>query len=110
MFAGIALQAAERTTEPFASVVRRGEAIVATLPASGARFVVRDSPEPRVTTPSESFELRDGASLSLVEHHSHYQITCHISPPPAGLQVESTFDAHSFGGATRKKSYFITAQ
>ncbi|HEY6154718.1 MAG TPA: hypothetical protein VIW07_13340 [Candidatus Udaeobacter sp.] len=102
--------AAEHASEPFASVVRRGDVIIATLPATGLRFVITDSPKPRVTSYGESFELRDGASLSLHEKHSSYRITCHLVPPPAGLQVESKFDARSFGGTMSEKSYFIKAQ
>src|SRR4051794_9316594 len=81
---------------PFARVVRSGESVVATLPASGGRFVLADSPQPRTTLLGESFAFRDGASLSLVEKHSSYRITCHLLPR-AGLQIEATFNAQSFG-------------
>jgi hypothetical protein len=95
---------------PFATVTLRDSSIVATLSSNRRWLVKRDSAEPRLTSFGESFELREGTSLSLVERHSSYRVTCHISPPPAGLQVESTFDAHSFGGTTTKKSSFIKAQ
>ena len=103
-------RAAEHASDPFVTVVRRGDVIIATLPATGLRFVIADSPEPRVTSYGESFELRDGASLSLHDKHAIYRITCHLVPPPAGLQVKSKFDGRSFGGTMSEKSYFITAQ
>jgi hypothetical protein len=103
-------RAAENASDPFATVVRRGDIIVATLPTTGLRFVVADSPQSRVTSYGESFELRHGASLSLHEKHASYRITCRLVPPPAGLRVESRFDTRSFGRALSEKSYFIKAQ
>src|SRR4051812_34201165 len=108
--AGVQLCASDSRNSPFAAVVRRGDTIVATMPSIGIRYVVGDAPKPRVTSYGESFQLRDGASLFLYEKHSSYRVTCHISPPPAGLKVESTLDAQSFGGTTTKKNYFIDAQ
>ena len=105
----VAQSQAATTSEPFATVVRHGDTIIATLPASGVRYVVGDSQQPRVTSYSESFEFHAGASLLLTEKHSSYRVTCRFAPI-AGLQVESTFDARSFGGTTSKKNYFIRAQ
>src|SRR5437870_4320212 len=85
---------------PFASVVRRGDTIVATL-AGDARWLVffdGTRQNSRVSERGESFTLRDGALLSLIERHSSYDIKCQISPTAAGLEVSSSFDAHSFGG------------
>ena len=101
---------AQPSTFLFASVVLQDPTVVATLPSDRRWLVKIDSAEERLSSAGESFPLRQGTSLSLIEHHSSYQITCHISPPAAGLQVENTFDAHSFGGTTTKKSYFIKAQ
>jgi hypothetical protein len=104
---------AEPSTEPFAKVARSADTIVATLSAMGGSLVLVDSPQPgmaRSTSPGESFSLRDGASLLLVEHHSSYRITCHLLPPPAGLQIAARFDARSFGGSLSEKTYFIKAQ
>src|SRR5256885_1011459 len=84
--------ATERETTPFASVVHRGDVIVATLSTSGARFAITDSPQPRVTAPGESFPLHDGESLSLSDHHSSYRVTCRIASP-AGLKVVAKFDS-----------------
>jgi hypothetical protein len=105
----VQLRAGDSGTAPFATVVRQGETIVATLPSIGTRYVVGDTPEQRVTSYGESFRLRDGASVSLYEKHSSFRITCQISPPPGGLKVQSTFNAQSFGGTTTTKTYFIKA-
>ena len=107
---GVQLYASDSRNSPFATVVRQGDTIVATLPSIGIRYVVGDAPKPRVTSYGESFQLRDGASVFLYEKHSSYRVTCHISPPPAGLKVESAFNAESFDGTTTKKNYFIEAQ
>lgn len=106
----VQLRAADSGAAPFATVVRYGDTVVATLPSVGIRYVVGDDPTPRVTSYGESFRLRDGASVFLHEKHSSYRITCHISPPPAGLKVESMFNTQSFGGTITKKNYFIDAQ
>jgi hypothetical protein len=108
--AGIQLDAADSRNSPFATVVRRGDTIVATLPTLGMRYVVAEAQRPRITSYGEPFQFRDGTSVLLYEKHSSYRITCHISPPPAGLRVESTFNAQSFGGTTTKKNYFIDAK
>ena len=107
---GVQLDAADSRNSPFAAVARHGDTIVATLPTIGMRYVVADAQKPRVTSYGESFQLRDGASVLLYEKHLSYKIICHISPPPAGLRVESTFNAQSFGGITTKKNYFIDAK
>src|SRR3954463_1781733 len=101
--------AAEREPTLFESVFHHGDVIVATLSKSGARFAITDSPQPRVAAPGESFQLHDGESLLLSEHHSTYRVTCRIASAPAGLKVVATFDARSFGGAQSQKSYFIKA-
>ena len=108
--AAIQLRAADSSTSPFATVVRRGDTIVAMLPSIGTRYLVGDASNPRVTSYCESFQLRHGESLFLREKHSSYRVTCHISPPPAGFKVESTLNAQSFGGTTTKKNYFIDAR
>src|SRR3954452_18276445 len=87
----LAGHAAENATWPFATVVRRGDALIATLPRIGMRYLISSDRTPRVTAYGESFELRDGASLSLDWRHGSYRVTCHLIPAPAGLQVESQF-------------------
>ena len=100
--------AAEPERTLFESIVHRGDVIVATLSPSGARFAITDSPQSRIAAPGESFQLHDGESLSLSEHHSSYRVTCRIASP-AGLKVVAKFDSRSFGGSQSEKSYFIKA-
>ncbi|HKP04724.1 MAG TPA: hypothetical protein VJU77_15330 [Chthoniobacterales bacterium] len=95
---------------PFKSVVRRGDAIEATLPADAHWLVESPPAEPRLAKPHEIFRLSAGESLRLVERHSSYRITAHISKESSGLMVENTIDAHSFGGSTKLKTYFIRAR
>jgi hypothetical protein len=104
--------AADTQRFPFASVVRHGDTVVATL-AGDARWLVffdGTRQNSRVSERGESFTLRDGALFRLIERHSSYDIKCQISPTAAGLEVSSSFDAHSFGGSTEKKKYFIKTQ
>jgi hypothetical protein len=89
---------------PFHSVVVRDDTVVATLPEVSQWLVEECSAKPRKTKPGESFVLRAGSSLSLYEHHSSYQITAQIIPT-AGLTIESTFDARSFGEGIKKRSF-----
>ena len=94
---------------PFHSVVVREDTVVATLPEVSQWLVDEGSAEPRKTKPGESFVLRAGSSLSLYERHSSYQVTAQIIPT-AGLTIESTFDARSFGDGVTKKKFFIAAK
>src|SRR4051812_28704005 len=83
-----ALCAGEPSTLPFASVVRDGDVIVATLPTIGIRYLIAEnikSTRPRVTEYGQSFRLHAGESLEFVTHHGRYQISCQFSPAPAGL-------------------------
>ena len=94
---------------PFHSVIVSDDTIVATLPEVSSWLVDDGSTESRKTKPGESFVLRAGSSLSLYERHSRYRMTAQIIPT-AGLTVESTFDARSFGDGITKKKFFIAAK
>jgi hypothetical protein len=104
-----ALCEGEPSTEPFASVTRDGDVVVATLPTIGSRYLIGEtleSAKPRITEYGQSFRLRGGDSVSLQEHHCHFSIISHISPPPAGLEVH----VKCTGIADTEKTYFIKAQ
>jgi hypothetical protein len=106
----ISLSAAVAGTFPFESVIQRNNSVVATLPGTPRWLLKQASKETRLTNPGEAFTLQDGDSFSLIERHSNYRVTCRISSGRAGLEIESTFDARSFGDGVTKKKYFIPAQ
>jgi hypothetical protein len=103
------LRAANDVSNPFCSVVRRGDAVVATV-AAGHKWVVSEgrSGPIRDVLEGESFYLKDGEWLWFFAeaHPTHviFRFRGHLSPEPAGLQVEQRFDGHS------SSSYFIKAQ
>jgi hypothetical protein len=101
--------AADLEASPFQSVVARPDAIIAALPAGKRWLVKTGSSALRLSAPGESFKLPAGSSLHLSERHSSYHVTAQLLPA-AGLRIESTFDARSFGGTVTKKSYFIPAR
>jgi hypothetical protein len=104
-----ALSEGELSTEPFASVTRDGDVVVAALPTIGSRYLIGktlESAEPRITEYGQSFRLHDRDSLSLQEHHCHFGIISHIFPPPAGLEVH----VKCTGIVDSEKTYFIKAQ
>ena len=95
---------------PFASVVLRGDTIVATM-RSDVRFLVfrANSRELESISGSESLELRTGDSLRLQSAHTSYEIACRMSPPPAGLDVKGEWHLHDFPKSFVKK-WFVKAQ
>jgi hypothetical protein len=93
----------------FQTVVIRSNTIIATLPANGRWLVADGSGKTRLSESGESFSLRAGSSLRLTEHHSSYVVTPQFSSL-AGLRIESTFDASSFGGKITNRTFFIPAQ
>lgn len=101
------LFAAEASPNPFASIVVRGNAVVATLPAKG-RWLVISSAAERTSTPGEVFAIAPGSALTLSERHTTYHFTARLEPE-AGLSVYAVFDARSFGGQVTKSHYFIKA-
>jgi hypothetical protein len=94
---------------PFHSIVVRDGAIIATLPATPTWLVTVGTSEPRRSKPEEAFTMRAGSVIRLSERHSSYQVTAQIIPT-AGLTIESTFDARSFGDGVTKKKFFIAAK
>ncbi|MEO5916829.1 MAG: hypothetical protein ABIS50_21555 [Luteolibacter sp.] len=94
---------------PFQSIVVRDGAIIATLPATIAWMVTVGTSEPRRSKPEEAFTLHAGSVIRLSEHHSSYLVTAQITPK-AGLTIDSTFDARSFGHGVTKKTFFIAAK
>lgn len=94
---------------PFRSVVVRDGAIVATLPTTATWTVIEGASEPRRSKPEESFTMHAGSVIQLSERHSSYQVTAQIIPT-AGLTIESTFDARSFGDGVTKKKFFVAAK
>lgn len=94
---------------PFHSVVVRDGAIVATLPSATKWMVRVGDSEPRQSKQAESFTMQAGSVIHLYERHSRYQVTAQIIPK-AGLNIESTFDARSFGDGVTKKKFFISAK
>jgi hypothetical protein len=117
-FAFIGLSASCATTNapassdiyPFHSVVVRDDAIIATLPNIGTRWIVREgTADSHLSSYGEAFTLKAGSSLHLIEHHSSCQATAQLTPSP-GLKMESHFDGSSFGTTNTDKSYFIPAR
>ena len=109
-FIGVYSVEAESDKGPFASVVLRGDAILATFPSEGRRWGVQlNGQESHISKYGETLTLRLGDSLSLSEHHGGYLITVRLAPRP-GLQVESDFAFSSFGKVDEKKSFFLRAQ
>jgi hypothetical protein len=100
---------AESEMFPFQSVILSRNTIIATLPASKRWIVEADSAKSRMSEPGESFTLHAGSSLRLIEKHSNYLAVARLTPT-AGLQIESIFDARSFGSGVAKKNYFIPAR
>ena len=94
---------------PFHSVVVRDDAIVATLPNIGTRWIVEGTAESHLSRYGEVFTLKAGSSLRLIEHHSSYQAIAQLAPTP-GLKIESHFDGSSFGTTNTDRSYFIPAK
>ena len=111
-FLGVALLAqadeAGFPSRPFATVIRQGNTIVATLPMAGPRYQIPFTSAPRSLSPGESFELHDGPSIFIAEKHASYDITCEISPRRAGLHIRAKFDDRVYGDTQRK--YFVNAQ
>ena len=109
------LLAASDVFNPFSTIIRRGDSIVATV-AAGHKWVVseRRSGPTRDVLEGESFHLKDGEWLWFFAeaHPTHviFRFRGHLSPPPAGLQVEQRFDAGTFGDMSVPKSYFLKAQ
>ncbi len=110
----IPLRASEDAFNPFSSVIRRGDIIVATLSPNHRWVVAVGYGHYRDALDAESFPLTDGEWLWLAEppHPTGaiYRLRCQLSPIPAGLRVENRFDARTFGDIRVKKSYFIEAQ
>lgn len=94
---------------PFHSVVVRDGAIIATLRAKPTWLVTVGTAEPRLSEPEEAFTMHAGSVIELSERHSSYQVTAQIVPT-AGLTIESTFDARSFGKGVTKRKFFIAAK
>jgi hypothetical protein len=72
-------------------------------------MVVVGASEPRRSMPEESFTMNAGTVIQLYERHSSYQVTARMIPT-AGLAMESTFDARSFGDGVTKRKFFIAAK
>ena len=94
---------------PFQTIATQDGTIVATLRADQRWLVVVGTTEPRLTKPEESFTMLPEAVIRFHERHSNYQVTAQLSPV-AGLVIESTFDARSFGDGITKETYFIAAK
>jgi hypothetical protein len=83
--------------------------IVATLPKAAVWMVDEGTAQPRRTSPSECFTMQPGTVMSFYEHHASFRATAHLTPT-AGLMIESTFDATSFGDGITRKQYFVAAE
>ena len=100
--------AADDTPSPFSSVVVRGDVMVATLARNHEWHVAKGSGATRLASEGESLQLRDEELVFLAEpHHAIYRLKCHLSPPPASVEVESRVEA---GSRPFEKKYFIKAQ
>ena len=101
--------ATETMSGPFQSVVRDGDAVVATLPARLKMQITEGSGNRyRISQPGETFRLRNGDTLILTERHSSYRILAQIVPT-AGLVVDATADTRSMGGSLQTTHYFVPA-
>jgi hypothetical protein len=113
ILASASLPAEEDAFNPFSSIVKRGNTIVATLSA-GRRWVVAEGGgATRDALDGESFHLTDGDWMFLSEPHpTHviYRLRCHLSPPSVGVQVEQRFEGGTFRDMSVKKRYFLNAQ
>jgi hypothetical protein len=112
VIACVPLQAAEDAFNPFSRIVRRGEVIIATLAPHHRWAVAVGSSHSRAALDGESFQLTDGERLFLAELQDKrliYRIRGHLSPLPAGVQVEDRFDARTFTDMRVKKAYFLEA-
>lgn len=94
---------------PFHSVIVRGGSIVATLPAAPAWLVGVGTADSRRSTPQEAFTLAPGDVMRLSGRHISHEVTAQIVPE-AGVTIESTFDARSFGDGVSKRKFFIPAK
>jgi hypothetical protein len=94
---------------PFHSVNVQDGAIIATLPPRPTWLVLEGGFEPRRSKPEESFTMHAGSAIRLSERHSSYQVTAQIIPK-AGLTIESTIDARSFGDGVTKRKFFVAAK
>jgi hypothetical protein len=94
---------------PFQSIAMRDGEIVATLPKFPVWLIDEGTAEPRLTKPFECFTMRPGTVIGFHEHHASFRATAHLTPV-AGLMIESTFSATSFGGGITRKKYFIAAE
>ena len=94
---------------PFQSIVFRDSTIIATLPATPKWLVKVVTAESELSKPDESFTMHAGAVIRLSERHSSYQVTAQIAPT-AGVTIESTFDARSFGKSVTKRRFFVAAK
>ena len=109
MLACSSLGAAGDVFNPFSSIIRGGDSVVATV-AAGRKWIVSEgrSGPIRDVLEGESFQLKDGEWLWFFAeaHPTHviFRFSAHLSPPPAGLQVEQRFDGRS------SSRYFIKAQ
>src|ERR1700748_1749266 len=87
------LRAASDVFNPFSTITRRGDSIVATV-AAGHKWVVSEgrSGPIRDVLEGESFRFKDGEWLWFFAeaHPTHviFRFRGHLSPPPAGLEVE----------------------
>jgi hypothetical protein len=94
---------------PFQSIVFRDGTIIATLPATPRWLIRVGTAESELSKPEESFTLLAGAVIRLSERHSSYKVTAQIVPT-AGVTIESTFDARSFGKSVTKRKFFVAAR
>jgi hypothetical protein len=94
---------------PFQSIVIRDGTIIATLRATPRWLVTVGTSEPELSKPEEFFTMQAGAVIRLSERHSSYQVTAQILPT-AGVTIESTFDARSFGKSITKRKFFVAAK
>lgn len=114
IMACIPLRASEDAFNPFASIIKRGDVIVATL-SKNHRWVVSEgrSGPMRQALDGESFRLAHGGWLWLAEAHPTrviYRLRGRLSPLASGVQVEQRFAARTFGDMSVPKSYFLKAQ
>jgi hypothetical protein len=104
----IPLRAADDAPSPFSTVIVRGNVLVVTLAHNHEWHVAEGSGATRLASEGESLQFRDEELIFIGEpHHAIYRLRCRLSPPPAGVQVESRVEA---GHSPFEKKYFIKAQ
>ncbi|SRR6266404_1023185 len=89
VLSGSAAEAPQRG--PFASVVVRGDTLVATFPSTDGRWSITLNSQPSlISTYNETITLRQGDVLVLAEHHCSSRVIPSFAAENPGLRITTT--------------------